>query len=529
MKKPHIIILNPDEMRWNTMGHMGNPAAITPNLDAFAKEDAVSFSQAFCQNPVCVPSRCSFFTGLYPHTKGHRTMSYLLHEDETSLFSELKDAGYYVWMNARNDLVAAQKPGLVERHASEIFYEKEGSLPKTQVNLPQTQGDGHPYSHFQGLRSQAGDRDWEDTEAACERILNLVEPEKPLCLFLGWMNPHTPYAAEDPYYHMIDRSKVPPRIRFEDTTNKSLMVHKIHEYVQLDDYTEEQWTELRATYLAQCTKIDRMFEMVCGALKKAGMYEDSAIFVLSDHGDYCGDYGLPEKAQSSFEDVITRVPFLVKPPKGYEVDPGISDSLVELVDFYATAMEYAGVAPTHDHFGKSVQPIVANRSVSLRDYVHCEGGRNANEYQCDEWHENGEEGPNPRQVYYPKKKAQYDNEAHEKATMVRDHQYKYVHRSSGACEFYDLTKDPGECHNLYPDKCDREIVGKMQMHLLNWYQETCDIVPREYDNRFTAERLLMTAKAFCKEEKDVEAVRQYIREKNPTIFDVVSFARQLHK
>ena len=48
-KKPHIIIFNPDEMRWDTMGHMGNPAAYTPNLDQFAHTEAVSFEHAYCQ------------------------------------------------------------------------------------------------------------------------------------------------------------------------------------------------------------------------------------------------------------------------------------------------------------------------------------------------------------------------------------------------------------------------------------------------------------------------------------------------
>ena len=75
-KQPHIIIFNPDEMRGDALAHLGNPASITPNLDAFAAHEAVSFGQAYCQNPVCVPSRCSFFTGLYPHVRGHRTMSH---------------------------------------------------------------------------------------------------------------------------------------------------------------------------------------------------------------------------------------------------------------------------------------------------------------------------------------------------------------------------------------------------------------------------------------------------------------------
>ena len=109
-KKPNILIFNPDEMRWDAMGHMGNKAACTPRLDSFAANDAVSFRNAYCQNPVCVPSRCSLFTGLYPHTTGHRTMGYLMREHETSLLKELKDAGYYVWANARNDLVAGGFP-----------------------------------------------------------------------------------------------------------------------------------------------------------------------------------------------------------------------------------------------------------------------------------------------------------------------------------------------------------------------------------------------------------------------------------
>ena len=104
-RKPHIIIFNPDEMRADALSHLGNPAAQTPFLDAFARREAVSFSRAYCQNPVCVPSRCSFFTGLYPHVRGHRTMNYLLRPGEATLFSELKDAGYYVWMNDRGNLL----------------------------------------------------------------------------------------------------------------------------------------------------------------------------------------------------------------------------------------------------------------------------------------------------------------------------------------------------------------------------------------------------------------------------------------
>ena len=105
-KKPHILIFNPDQWRGDVMGHMGDPAAVTPNLDRLVETDAVSFRSAFCQNPVCTPSRCSFMTGWYPHTRGHRTMHHMLRmPDEVALLKTLKDAGYFVWWGGKNDLV----------------------------------------------------------------------------------------------------------------------------------------------------------------------------------------------------------------------------------------------------------------------------------------------------------------------------------------------------------------------------------------------------------------------------------------
>jgi arylsulfatase A-like enzyme len=67
MKRPNIVIFNPDHYRGEALAHAGNPCVRTPNLDRMAAEDGVSFTNTFCQNPVCVPSRCSFMSGWY-HT-----------------------------------------------------------------------------------------------------------------------------------------------------------------------------------------------------------------------------------------------------------------------------------------------------------------------------------------------------------------------------------------------------------------------------------------------------------------------------
>ena len=108
--RPHILIFNPDQWRGDVLGHMGNPAAVTPNLDRLVETDAVSFRSAFCQNPVCTPSRCSFMTGWYPHVRGHRTMHHMLRAQhgEPNLLRVLKNNGYFVWWGGKNDLVPGQ-------------------------------------------------------------------------------------------------------------------------------------------------------------------------------------------------------------------------------------------------------------------------------------------------------------------------------------------------------------------------------------------------------------------------------------
>ena len=107
-KPPHIIIFNPDQFRSDALGHLGCEAAVTPNLDKMCETDGVSFSKAFCQNPVCTPSRCSFMSGWYPHVHGHRTMYYMMQPNEPVLLKILKDNGYFVWWGGKNDLIPGQ-------------------------------------------------------------------------------------------------------------------------------------------------------------------------------------------------------------------------------------------------------------------------------------------------------------------------------------------------------------------------------------------------------------------------------------
>lgn len=486
-RKPNIIIINPDEMRWNTMGHMGNGAASTPRLDAFAQTEAVSFENAYCQNPVCVPSRCSFFTGLYPHVNGYRTMHYLIHDGKDTMFAELRRAGYKVWMNSRNDFIAANEPGEMATQFDEIYTYPRGAginASRGPAVIPE-----FPYSHYIGVTDEIK-TDIGDTLAACERIRRQKDADEPLCLFIGWMNPHVPYVTDQEHYDRIDPEKMEPRVKLGDCSGKSAMIHKLHELAGMETFPEELYTEMRRVYLAQCSYIDDLFGMLVDALKEAGIYDDSLIVFMSDHGDFAGDFDLPEKAQNSFEDILTKVPLLIKPPKGETVDAGITPALTELVDFYATVMDYAGVEPGHDQFGKSLRPVIEDRTKENRRYVFSEGGRRACEKQADEYHKYGEEGPKKTSDYWAKMNAEADDDAHEKGTMICDGTFKYVMRLSGRDEFYDLRKDPREMTNRIGEEEYAADILRLKMEMLHWYQETCDTVQRDFDSRFLTEESL---------------------------------------
>ena len=96
-KRPHTLLFNPGQWRSDVMGHLGNPAALTPNLDRFVATEGVSFRNAFCQNTACTPSRCSFMTGWYPHVRGHRTMFHMRHpewQDPDEVQNVVREAEY---------------------------------------------------------------------------------------------------------------------------------------------------------------------------------------------------------------------------------------------------------------------------------------------------------------------------------------------------------------------------------------------------------------------------------------------------
>jgi arylsulfatase A-like enzyme len=488
--RPHIIIFNPDQWRGDVLGHMGNPAALTPNLDRWAATDAVSFRHAFCQNPVCTPSRCSFMTGWYPHVRGHRTMHHMLraHHGEPVLLKILKDNGWFVWWGGKNDLVPAQ---LGYEPYCHVKFKPDRPVRRDLHGA--TEWRGAPgsdtwHSFYKGRLDKAPgeelyyDSDWANVLGAIE-FIRRAPAERPLCIYLPLNYPHPPYAVEDPYHGMINRARIPARIPAPaDWTGKPSLLRGIYQRQRMQSWTEERWTELRATYYGMCARVDDQFGRVIAALRQAGLYDNAAVFFFSDHGDFTGDYGLVEKTQNTFEDCLTRVPFLVKPPASLPVRPRVSDALVELVDFAATVFELTGIAPGYTHFGRSLLPVLAGDTDQHRDAVFCEGGRLHGETHCMELESSSNRDPSG--LYWPRVGLQSsEGPEHTKAVMCRTSHHKYVRRLYEPDELYDLRADPGETRNRIDDPALQPVLATLKERLLSFYLETCDVVPHDTDKR----------------------------------------------
>jgi len=487
-KLPHIVIFNPDQWRGDVMGHMGNAAAVTPHLDRAVETDTVSFRNAFCQNPVCTPSRCSFMTGWYPHVRGHRTMYHMLRTGEPMLLRTLKEAGYYVWWGGKNDLVPGQFG--YDDYCDVKFRPSRPVYPNPH-NIEGWRGplDSDTYYSFYYGRLEKDDDgehyydgDWANVLGANDFIRNAAQ-DQPLCIYLPLGYPHPPYAVEDPYYSMIDRGRVPPRVPTQhEWYGKPSILKGIQENQNLQDWSEDRWTELRATYYGMCARVDAQFGLLMEALREAGIYDDTAVFLFSDHGDFTGDYGLVEKTQNTFEDCLTCVPFLIKPPAHVSIKPGVREALVELVDFPATVEALTGIAPTHTHFGRSLLPVLAGEMDEHRDAVFCEGGRLHGETHCMELESTSTQ--NPSGLYWPRMEMQRsEGPEHTKAVMCRTHDFKYVRRLYELDELYDLRNDPNELDNRINDPALADVLAKLKERLLTFYLEVGDAVPHDTDRR----------------------------------------------
>ncbi len=474
----------PDSLRAESLACYGHPLVRTPNYDRVARE-GVRFDQCHGQYPVCGPSRCSMMTGLYPHNTGCRTNEYFLRPPQESLFTYLKAAGYHVEWHGKNDLYAPdafplavtrcnQRPDSVR--ARKKFDVHQG----TPIAPP-----GEPGSRSFLCEPLGTPEDYEDAhriESALHWLDGRQADDPPFALYLALEMPHPPYTVPASYYQMFSPDDVPP-LRPFDLPGKPARLRLLREYHGMDRVSDAMLRQINAVYLGMVAYSDWLLGRVLEALDRLHLSENTVLVVLSDHGDYAGDYGLIHKHLGSLEDVHTRVPFIWRGPG---MVPGhVEGGPVELFDMMATCLDLAGIPCAHPHFARSLRRQLGGGPGDPDRAVFAEGGLGRNmEYLRDDHYMGGRLLRETANFYHPLALCGHEHpEITARGTMLRTLDHKLIYRPDDESELYDLRNDPRELCNLYLDPAYASIRQGLEHRLLDWLVETSDVTPPRTDPR----------------------------------------------
>lgn len=470
----NFIFFMPDELRAESVGCYGHPLVRTPHMDALAAE-GVRFDQCHVQHSVCTPSRCSMMTGWYPHVRGHRTLWHMLRPDEPNLLRYLKRKGYTVHWYGKNDLLA---PG---SFADSVDVAESRGKGKFGPN-PFIFDDPRYYSFLsEPYTAPLEDHgDYANVQAGIDFLRS--KPTQPFLLYLPLTFPHCPYSAPQPWHDQIDPADLPP-LRPADLSDRPDFHRLIRETRRLDQVDESVLRKINAVYLGMTSFVDHLLGRLLDAVDESGLAEETAIFVLSDHGDYAGDYGLVEKWPSAAEDVITRVPLIARIPDGARGHTVAEP--VELFDLMATTLDLAGIEAQHTHFARSLVPQLHGAPGDPDRAVFYEGGYARHEPHNFEGRANRDQfARSAEHIYYPKGRLQQDHpDSVGRVTMIRTATHKLIHRPTGIGELYDLVADPQELTNRHADPQYAEIRGQLERRMLDWLIQTSDVTPFEMDPR----------------------------------------------
>jgi arylsulfatase A-like enzyme len=473
--KPNLVIFMPDQLRYDSLGCFGNTLVKTPNIDAFAAQ-STKFTNCYLQATVCSQSRCSLYTGLYPHVSGHRSLDNLIKPWEPNMFRSLKESGYHVACLApRGDTFA---PTVTELSLTEYgFLETPDLMPKFGGGGAAQEAPEDIWSRlfYKGLRGPERSVDYD--EAAVRSALKWLEcpPEGPWVLYLPLIFPHCPFQVEEPYFSMYDRKQMPVPSKPADKTGyEPRYFEKNRERYGTERATDEIWAEISATYYGMISRLDDQFGRIAERLAKTDLAPNTVTMFYTDHGEYLGDHGMIEKWPSGVSEVLAREPLIIG---GAGLPAGKTcDMICEMVDLLPTIFQLCGIDEAFPHNGTSLLPAILQGKEHPKKFAYTEGGFLVSEE------------PLLEQAPYP-----YDIKSmlqHEDTTIVgktvgmRSKEWTYVYRLYEPAELYNRTTDLAELHNLAGDPRYSQVIQEMRNEMFSWMMETADVLPFVKDPRF---------------------------------------------
>jgi uncharacterized sulfatase len=400
------------------LGCYGHAIVRSPNIDHLAAR-GVRFDRAFCNYPVCNPSRTSFLSGKRPDTTG-------IIDNVTPTRTFLKD-GVMLPQFFRQNGWRTDKVGKIF-HTGDAFEDpaswdfdlretSESKKPPEEQVVQKRKGGG--------VVLDAEDADtWDGKVArrAVQRIEAAVRAGQPFFIAAGFRRPHSPYIAPKRYHALYPNEKM--TWPAEPSAHLAGIPPIALTYPPGDPaLPEERRAEVMSSYYASISFMDAQVGVLIDALDRLRLWDTTVVVFHSDHGYHLGEHGGLHHKMTLFEKG-TRVPLIVVAPG---VRPAVSPRLVELVDLYPTLADLCGLKPPGDLEGLSFRPLLTDPGRPWKTAVFAVVGRRATP----------DKGGNGEKL-----------DIHYMGRTVRTDRWRYTEWPDGSAELYDEEADPHEYANL---------------------------------------------------------------------------------
>ena len=448
-RRPNILWICTDQQRHDTIGALGCPVAQTHTLDRLVAE-GTAFTRAYCQTPICTPSRSSFLTGRYPSSiRANRNGQECFPEGPTLVTRLLADAGYDCGLIGKLHLASACRR--IEPRCDDGYrfwrysHAPRDDWPEGHHYAEWVRAKGHSLNDLLKSPENVPAELHQTTWCAEETIAFIREPRAgPWLASVNMYDPHPPFNPPRSYLDRFDPGSMPGPL-FRDnsdlahqeklaTIDFQSRPRRPHELDLRNPLLKDAQNlgadarDLQAAYHAMIALIDDQVAHVLAALEETGQADHTLIVFMSDHGEALGDHGLIQKGCRFYEGLV-RVPLILCWPGRFQ--SGLrSSALVELIDIAPTLLEAAGVAIPSEVQGRSLLPILTGKvdPSCHREFVRCE-------------YLDSEDLPDGT-----------------RATMIRDERHKLVvYHGHGLGELYDLETDPGEFVDLWESSVHHQI------------------------------------------------------------------------
>ena len=437
-KKKNVLFIAVDDLN-TALGCYGNRIVKTPNIDKLARR-GTQFTRAYCQYPLCNPSRSSFMTGRRPdgtkvYDNGTNFRKNL--PDAVTLAQLFRMAGYYVVRIGKiyhyGVPLQIGTNGLDDPQSWDKVINPKGidrDEDKLITNFtPKIKNIGGALTwHI----SNGTDEQQTDGKIAAEAIKQLAaNKDRPFFLAVGFFQPHVPCVAPKKYFDMypLDKIELPkqPAKGREGFPPVAFTVNPPNYGL-----SEQQQKEMIRAYYAAVTFMDAQVGLVLDALERLGLADDTIVVLFGDHGWQLGEHGLWQK-MCLFEESV-RVPLIISAP-GSKAPGQPCGRPVELLDLYPTLAYLCALKAPKNLDGVSLRPLLDDPSKAGRKAAYSQVSRG-----------NTKKG---------------------KAIMgysVRTERWRYTEWDGGAKgkELYDHDADPHELRNLASDPQHARVVEDMK-------------------------------------------------------------------